>query len=506
MTSNTLLKIDQLTKLYPGVRALDGFTCDFTEGEIHAIIGENGAGKSTLIKCISGAIQPDSGIMYWKEEAHTSFTPSLARHLGIEVIYQEFNLVPSITAAENIFLNEKTGKGVFLNPKEREKEAQKILDSLNVHLSASELVKDMSPACMQLVEIARAVSRNAKLLIMDEPTAPLTMAEVGTLFKIIQDLKSRGVTIIYISHRLEEIFEIADRVTVMRDGHYITTKDITETDRDDLIHLMTGRELTNDYPERDVKLGEEALRVEHLSGNGVSDISFSVRKGEVLGFAGLVGAGRTELMQVVYGAAHKDEGKIFRNGKEVKITSPSAALQNGIGYIPEDRKNQGVFLNYDIQWNTVISVVKRLSYGPFTDSKREREVAEMFRDRFKIKTPGLDQKTRNLSGGNQQKVVLAKTMACETEVLIFDEPTRGIDVGAKWEIYKLINELVEAGHAVIMVSSDMPELIGMSDRIITISEGKLTASLEKSEFRQELILDYASGRVKDGSKEMEEIA
>lgn len=492
MQDKIALSIKNLSKTYPGVKALDNVSMDFRPGEVHAIIGENGAGKSTLIKCISGAVAPDSGAISINGKVYNAMEPHISKENGIDVIYQEFNLVPALSAAENVFLCEKTSDSFIVNIKDREKKAAAIFKQMNVQIDPSKKVRELSPAARQIIEIAKAVNHNVKVLIMDEPTAPLTVSEVKMLFKIVRELKARGVTIIYISHRLEELFEIADRVSVMRDGCYIATKNINETSRKELIKLMAGRELNEVYPSRRSEIGEEMLRVENLSGNGVRNISFNLRKGEILGFAGLVGAGRTELMQVIFGLHPKEGGDIYINGKKVDILSPMDAIQNGIGLIPEDRKTLGAFLNKSYLWNCSIGVIKRLSKFSVVDGKKEANLAEHYREKLKIKTPSLDQLVCNLSGGNQQKVVLAKTMATNSKILIFDEPTRGIDVGAKQEIYKLINEIAEAGNAVILISSDMPELLGMSDRLVVISEGRQTGILERNEFDQNYILELAS--------------
>ena len=468
--ANTILSVREITKDYPGVRAIDHLSFDVEEGEVHALIGENGAGKSTLIKTLSGAITPTSGTIVVNGKEFSEMTPKLAKEQGIGVIYQEFTLVPGISAAENVFLGEKTSKGIFVNIKERERRAKELFDEMQVEIDVSKPVRDLSPACQQIVEIAKAVSKEVKILIMDEPTAPLTVSEVDTLFR---DLKKKGVTIIYISHRLEELFEIADRVTVMRDGTYVGTEKIADIDRRKLIAMMAGRELKESYPSRKVDVGEEVLRVENLYGNGDRNISFTLHRGEILGFAGLVGAGRTELMRVLYGADPMESGKVYIYGKEVHIKCCGDAIQAGIGYIPEDRKAHGVFLPMTIKWNTVINNLKAFSSGLFVDTKKEN--------------------------GNQQKVVLAKTLAANSEIVIFDEPTRGIDVGAKQEIYKLMNELVESGKSILMVSSDMPELLGMSDRVIVIYEGEKTGEVSKEEFNQNYILDLASGGKENGT-------
>lgn len=501
MSGNVILSVKDIVKTYPGVMAIDHVSFDIREGEVHALIGENGAGKSTLIKTLSGAITPNSGTITINGKEFTSLTPRLAKEQGIEVIYQEFMLVPGISAAENVFLGEKTGSDIFVNYKERERRTRELFEQLHVDIDPGKPVRNLSPACQQIVEIAKAVSKNVKILIMDEPTAPLTVNDVNTLFEIIRDLKKKGVTIIFISHRLEELFVVADRVTVMRDGSYVGTENIADIDRQKLIAMMAGRELKESFPTRKTEIGEEVLRVENLTGNGDRDISFTLHKGEILGFAGLVGAGRTELMRVIYGANRLESGKIFLDGQEIRIHSCGEAIKNGIGLIPEDRKNQGVFLRMSVAWNTVINNVKGFSNGIFVDRKREKAAAEKYLKAFQIKTPTLEQKVGNLSGGNQQKVVLAKTLAANSRIIIFDEPTRGIDVGAKQEIYKLMNQLVEEGKSIMMVSSDMPELLGMSDRIVVIAEGVKTGEVGKQDFDQNYILDLASGGKMKGAVE-----
>lgn len=488
----TILKIEGLCKYYPGVKAIDGLTMEFREGEVHALLGENGAGKSTLIKCIAGAIRPDAGTIEIDGEKFSHLLPQQAKDLGVQVIYQEFNLVPQMSCAENVFLNERTSK-LIVNDRERAQRAKKIFDDLGVNVDPNRAVGTYTPAYMQIVEIAKAVSRNVKILIMDEPTAPLTVNEVSLLMDIVRKLKAKGVTIIYISHRLEELFEIGDRVSIMRDGQYIKTLNIKDTCRKELVDLMVGRELTESYPSRKVDLGEEVLRVEHLSGNGVEDINFSLKKGEILGFGGLVGAGRTELMNVIYGADKLKSGTIYLSGKPVHFRDTADALAKGIGMIPEDRKRTGVFLKMSIRWNSVICALKSISHLGIVNTKKEKEIADYYIKRLKIRTPSPEQLAGNLSGGNQQKVVLAKAMAAQSQILIFDEPTRGVDVGAKQEIYQLMNQLVEEGHSILMVSSDMPELLGMSDRIVVICEGRQAGIVPKAEFSQARILDLASG-------------
>lgn len=490
--AKTILEVRHIVKTYPGVKALDNVSISFREGEVHALIGENGAGKSTLIKVIAGITSPDSGEISVGGKTYSEMNVEQAKKNGIQVIYQEFANVRTLSAAENVFLGEKTNKGLFVNKKEREQMAEEIFKQLGVSMDPSAIVGGMSPACQQIIEIAKAVSRNAKIIFMDEPTAPLTVNEVQMLFRIIRELKAKGVTIIYISHRLEELFEVSDRITVMRDGKYITTQRTSEMDKEKLISYMVGREVSETCPQRKCQIGKELLRAENLSGNGDKDINFTLHQGEIIGFGGLVGAGRTELMEVIFGAKRKNGGKLYLRGKEVDFKHPSEAIFNGIGLVPEDRKGTGIFLPMSIKWNTTINCIRKFSRGIFVNKEQEQKKAEEFRDKFNIKTPGLNQAVANLSGGNQQKVVLAKTMAADTDIIIFDEPTRGIDVGAKQEIYQLMNELAEQGKGILMVSSDMPELMGMCDKIVVLAEGKQTGILEKKEFNQERILQLAS--------------
>jgi ribose transport system ATP-binding protein len=489
--SEVVLSLKNITKRYPGVVAIDGVSIDFQKGEVHALLGENGAGKSTLIKTISGAISPDEGSIRFGDNTYTKMTPHLSKSEGVAVIYQEFNLVDSLSAAENICLGERTGR--FVDRKQMAEKAKDIFRQFNIDLDPNVLVRDMQTGQQQIVEIAKAVSKDVKILVMDEPSAPLSVAEVECMFQIVRKLKERGVTVIYISHRIEELFRISDRVTVMRDGKYIDTKITKETNRKELIGLMVGRELKESYPSRQIQPSEVILEARNISGNGDKDISFSLKKGEILGFAGLLGAGRTELVRVIYGADRKDGGELLLEGKPINIRSPKEAIEHGIGLIPEDRKQQGCFLNMDIKWNISFAILKKISKTFIVNRKEEDKVAEEYKQLLKIKTPTLMQHVRNLSGGNQQKVVLAKTLATNSKVLIFDEPTRGIDVGAKQEIYNLMCELANQGIAIIMISSDMEELLGMSDRIIVLSEGKMSGEVSKSEFSQDYILDLASG-------------
>lgn len=493
--SDYILEIENLTKTYPGVVALDNIDLHVRRGEVHAIVGENGAGKSTLIKSITGAIVPDSGTITFDGVKHSRMTPKEAQVAGIGVIYQEFNLVPGLSVAENIFLGNYGKERGLVDFKLMNQKATEAMQRIGVQLNPNQAVWTLTVGRQQIVEILRSLVKNIKLLIMDEPTAPLTTSEVRQLFEIIQTLRQQGVTIIYISHRLEEIFELADRVTVMRDGQYITTLNIAETNKQELIRYMVGRELSNQFPERQTALGEEILRVENLTGNGVENISFDLHKGEILGFAGLLGCGRTETIELLYGSRKKESGKIFLHGKEVNVKSTTEAVELGLGLVPEDRKRTGAFLYSTITWNISIGCLKKklMKYGVVVDRKKEGALAEEYHKKLRIKTPSLGQLVANLSGGNQQKVVVAKMLAMDAEILIFDEPTRGIDVGAKQEIYQLIRELVNEGKSVIMISSEMEEVLGLSDRIVVLHEGRQMGILNRDEFSQERILTLASG-------------
>jgi len=493
MDAKVVLSLDKITKRYPGVLALNKVSMSFLEGEVHALLGENGAGKSTLIKAVAGAIDIDSGIIVINNKEFSKVTPSISRGLGVEVIYQEFNLVPTLSVAENIYLCERDENSALFSAKTIEMKAVKVLDQFGVNIDPTSLVQDLSIAEQQIVEIAKAVSKNVKILIMDEPSAPLSVSEVELMFKIIYQLKQKGVTIIYISHRLEEVFRISDRVSIMRDGCYVTTKNTKETNRQELITLMVGRELKESYPQRKNLPGEVALEVKNLTGNGDRNISFSARKGEILGVSGLVGAGRTELAQLLFGAAQMESGEILINGNPVKIHSPLDAIEHKIGLLTEDRKGQGLFLEMPVRWNISFPILRRISKFGVVNTKKEDEIAQKYKERINIKTPSLLQQVINLSGGNQQKVVLAKSLAAESDILIFDEPTRGIDVGAKQEIYHLMTELADNGITILMISSDMEELLGMSDRIIVLCEGELAGEVQKENFNQHFILDLASG-------------
>lgn len=490
MSEKTVLKLNNITKRYPGVVALDKVSFDLREGEVHAIVGENGAGKSTLIKCLCGAITPEEGTIEIDGQTYNSMTPKLSREHGVEVVYQELNLIDGLTVAENVCFGAKYGK--LVNFKLITKKTEEVFKSLNVHIDPKKLVLALSTAQQQLVEIAKSVSKDVKILILDEPTAPLTAEDVDILFDIIRMLKKKGVSIVYISHRMDEIFQITDRVTIMRDGQYVKTLNTAETNRDELIKYMVGRELKDIYPKREEVKSEPMLELVNVCGNGDTDINIHVNKGEIVGLAGLVGAGRTELARMIFGADKMKSGTIKLDGQEVKVTSPGEAIKLGIGLIPEDRKRQGALLEFGIDWNIALTHLPDISKGLVVDDKKVADQANEFIEKLKIKTPFKNQLVRNLSGGNQQKVVLARTLVNDSKLIIFDEPTRGIDVGARAEIYALLDDLAKQGKGILMISSDMEELIGMSDRIYAIAEGRVTGELKKEEFTQEAILSLMS--------------
>lgn len=487
------LEVKNIVKTYPGVRALDGVSMTFYKGEVHAIMGENGAGKSTLIKTIAGSVTPDSGEIYVEGKRIPSMTTKLSKELGIAVIYQELMMIPGMTAAENVFLGTPVLKNRLVSHEQMRKRAKELFNQLGVDINPAEQVRYLSIAYQQMIEIARALAKNAKILIMDEPSAMLTEEEVQVMFKTIERLREQGVTIIYISHRIEEVFQISQRISIMRDGQYITDLNTKSTSKAELIHYMVGRELKETFQERESTPGGIGFEIKGFTGNGDKDISFYVRHGEILGIGGLVGAGRTELTELIYGYRKLESGELFLDGKPVKIRSPKDAVKNRIGLIPEDRKGKGLLLSFDLESNIALPSLPKISRLTFMSRRKIKALSEEQRQALHIKTPTMKQLTKNLSGGNQQKVVLAKWLAAECDTLIFDEPTRGIDVGAKQEIYKLIRQLASEGKCIIMISSEMEELLGVSDRIIVLYEGKLSGELHREHFTQENVLALASG-------------
>ncbi len=495
MSEEYVLQLQHIRKEYPGVVALKDVTLELKKGEILALIGENGAGKSTLIKCCSGAVIPTSGKIIVNGKEFTSMTPQLAAENGIAIIYQEFNNVKELSAAENLFLGRPIRKGIVVDKKAMEEEAAKAFEQLRIKIDPKALMKNLTVGYQQMVEIAKAIQQNAKILIMDEPSAPLTSAEVESMFMVVERLRKEGISIIYISHRLEEIYRLSDRILVMRDGEYVKTLITKDSEVQELIKLMVGRELTETYPPRGdcIKEDEVVLELKDVTGNGDKNINLKLHKGEILGLGGLVGAGRTELAEMIFGAAVKESGQMIFNGKEINPKSPREAIDLGIALVPEDRKRHGAMLGISIKNNINMPIYERNSTLSVINSKQELEIAEKYRENMAIKTPSLNQLVKNLSGGNQQKVILGRWLAADSELIIFDEPTRGIDIGAKYEIYKLMNDLVEKeGKSILMISSEMEELMGMSDRIMVLAEGNMTGELEKDEFSQETIMAYAS--------------
>lgn len=485
------LSMRNITKRYPGVVALDDVSIEIEPGEVHALVGENGAGKSTLIKVLSGAVASDEGEIQIGDQVFSHLTTQQGKENGIAVVYQECSLIPSLTVAENVYLGQKFGK--LVDHKLLREKTRTTFDHLGIKINPDAPVERLSSAYKQLVEIVKAVSQDAEIVVMDEPTAQLTVDEVDMLYDVIRRLKADGITVIYISHRMDEIFRITDRVTVMRDGKCIVTLDTAQTNRAQLLAYMVGRTLSTDHPHSSKPIGEVVLEVKNVSGNGAQNISFELHKGEILGLGGLVGAGRTELARLIFGAEPLEGGEIWINGRKVEMKRPTDAIRHGVGLIPEDRKGQGCFLNNSIRWNISIMSLKKTGTKYLTNEKNETKQAAQYRDLLRIKTPSLEQLTGNLSGGNQQKVVIAKVLAAQSDILIFDEPTRGIDVGARAEIYELMVQLVEEGKAIIMISSDMEELLGMSDRIVVLSEGKFAGELSRDAFSQDRVLDLASG-------------
>ncbi len=502
MAENMVLSLNNITKKYPGVVALDDVSIDFRQGEIHCIVGENGAGKSTFIKTISGAIEPDNGSIDLWGNNYNTMTPQLSRSLGVEVIYQEFNLAEHLTVAENVYLGREMKKHGLVDMKAICESTSKVFEYMQVKVKPDAIVSDLTVSYMQFVEIAKAISKDAKILIMDEPTAPLTEDEVDKLLNLVLRLKEQGMTVIYISHRLNEIFRIGDRFTVLRDGQKIITGNVKDTTMDELIAYMVGREMKNEYPQRNHKLGDYVLEANNLYSEKVHNVSLKVREGEILGVGGLVGAGRTELARAIFGADLLYSGEILFQGKTVHIRKPSDAVRLGIGFVTEDRKRQGLLLQHSICFNIALPILTKLSKFLVVDKKREQACAQVQREALNIKTPHLEAVANSLSGGNQQKVVLAKWLATECKVLFMDEPTRGIDVAAKQEIYKLMNQLTGQGIAIVMISSEMEELLGMSDRLLIMHEGSQVGELDKSEFSQELVMKYASQNNMPAEEEM----
>jgi ribose transport system ATP-binding protein len=493
-----LLEMNGIQKRFHGVHALKNVHFDLNAGEIHALVGENGAGKSTLMKVLTGIYQPDEGEITYLDTPYHVKNIGESQQLGISMIHQELNMMNHLTVAQNIFIGRESLSGkVFIDDNEMNRKAQSLFDLLGIRIDPRTTLGNLTVGKQQMVEIAKAISRDCKLLVLDEPTAALTQTEIDELFKIMRDLKAKGIGMIYISHRMDEIKLISDRITVMRDGEYVGTVKTDSVTKDEIVNMMIGRVVYED-PKTQSEVAEDAdvvLEVRNLcSGNTIKDVSFKLRRGEILGFAGLMGAGRTEVARAIFGADPIDSGEIYVNGKKVEIKTPVDAVKHGIGYLSEDRKRYGLMLFKSVAENTAIASMDRyVSFGLIDDGKLKSEAME-YNQKLRTKTPSVDQILKNLSGGNQQKVIIARWLIQDSDILIFDEPTRGIDIGAKSEIYTLMNELSKQGKSIIMISSELVEILRMSDRVLVMCEGRKTGELDISEANQERILKLASMR------------
>ena len=492
MPGEIVLEMKDISKKFPGVLALDHANLEIKKGEVHILLGENGAGKSTLIKILAGAYSRDSGEIFFEGKKLGNLSPKQVQTLGISTIYQEFNLIPHLNIAENIFLGKEPLSHGLLDKKELYKKATEIINRLDLNIDVRRKISDLSVAQQQMVEVAKALAFGAKIIIMDEPTATLTDTEINSLFDTIKKITSQGGSIIYISHRMEEFERIGDRITIMRDGKTLRTVKVGEMSMNDMIGLMAGRKITEQYPPYEANPQEEVLKVDHLTTDKVTDISFTLHKGEILGFAGLVGSGRTEIARGIIGVDPLESGSITVFGEEVKIHSPKDAIKKSIAYLPESRKEEGLILKMGIQDNITIASLSAYEKALVLNKGKEKEDSEYYRNKLEIKIASLKQKVEDLSGGNQQKVVMAKWLLSKCKILIFDEPTRGIDAGAKYEIYKLINSLAATGTAVIVISSDLPEVLNLSTRICVMHRGKMAGMLNREEATQENILKYAT--------------
>lgn len=498
---NELLRVENLSKAFPGVQALDHVSLDVRPGEVVGLIGENGAGKSTLIKILAGVHHPDSGRIFFDGREAVISDPQTSQDVGIGVIFQELNLLPNLSVAENIFIGREIRTfGLFLDRQETERRGVELMRRAGLSCDPWMAVEALSLSHRQMVEVAKALSVDARLIIMDEPTSALTEQEVETLFTIVESLKKRNVAVIFVSHKLDEVFRICDRLHVLRDGKNAGTVARDEATHDKVIRMMVGRDIGSLFVEKNAEIGRPLLEVRNLSSpNGVADVSFSVRRGEILGFAGLVGSGRTEVMRALFGIDPKSKGEILVDGVPVDIHIPSDAIRCGIGFVPEDRQLQGLILEMTVRQNITLPGLQFVSSRGLLQYKKERDVTRLFIDRLRIRTPHQEQTVLNLSGGNQQKVVVAKWLAINPRILILDEPTRGIDVGTKKEIHRLMSELAQRGVAIVMISSELPEVLAMSDRIVVMHEGRKRGELSRDEASQERIMETAlRGDEKEG--------
>ncbi|WP_459835711.1 sugar ABC transporter ATP-binding protein [Clostridium carnis] len=490
--------MENIDKGFPGVQALKSVQLEVLKGEVHVLIGENGAGKSTLMKVLTGVYTRDRGTILFKGKEFSVKNPKEAEDLGVSIIHQEFNLLPHLTVAQNIYIGRepKIGKSFIIDDKKMINDTKILLESMHLKIDPCAIVNSLTVAEQQMVEIAKALAVKSEVLLLDEPTSALTESEIDELFRIIKKLKSDGVGIVYISHRMEEFKHIADRITVLRDGSYVGTRVWKDTNIDEIIKMMVGRDIKNKYPIKNHKIGKVIFEAKNIKrGNIIKNVSFNIREGEILGFAGLMGAGRTEVCRAVFGADPIESGEFYLDGKQIKIKSTVDAIKYQIAYLSEDRKRDGLLLDLDVEFNTVLANLNEYSKGIVVNDKECKKVTEKKITDLKIKTPNIEQKTKFLSGGNQQKVLIGRWLCRDTRLLIFDEPTRGIDVGAKFEVYSLMKELAEKGVAIIMISSELPEILGMSDRILVMHEGEKTGELDIKEANQEKIMQLASGRI-----------
>lgn len=492
-----ILSMKGITKSFSGVAALKNAALDLKAGEVVALMGENGAGKSTLMKILTGIYSKDSGEIQYMGQEVCFKGPAESEEAGISIVHQELNMMNDLTVAQNLFIGREEMNGFLIDDKKMNEKARELFKVLKIDINPAEKIGNLTVGKQQMVEIAKAISSKAKVIIFDEPTAALTDSEIEELFKVIRDLKKQGTGMVYISHRMDEINVISDRVIVMRDGEYVGTLITKECSKDDIIKLMVGRAIFGE-PKIASNVAKDApvvLKCENLNrGKAVKDVSFELRKGEILGFSGLMGAGRTEVARLIFGADKKDSGKIFINGKEVSINTPQDAVAHGIGYLSEDRKRYGLIVDKSVEENTVISSLNDFVKGIFIDKAKSKEVSQKYVESLKTKTPSVSQLVKKLSGGNQQKVVIAKWLVKNSDILIFDEPTRGIDVGAKSEIYVLMERLAKEGKSIIMISSELPEVLRMSDRVIVMCEGRITGILDIAEANQEVIMQSATKR------------
>jgi ribose transport system ATP-binding protein len=492
MQKDIILKMENISKSFPGVELFEGFDFELRKGEIHCICGENGAGKSTLIKMLSGAYTPDKGTIYFDGKKVENVNPRSAMQMGVQTIYQEHNLFPLLSVVENLFVGNELTNGIVINKPRMVAKAQEILEYLHSNISPYDIVGQLGSGAQKTVEIAKALIQESKVIILDEPTSSFSQTEINHLLDVIKKLAQSGISIIYISHHLEEVFRIAHRVTVIRDGQKINTYDIGDLTEQILIRDMVGRDVSLMYQRKRVPIGETVFEVKNLSGNGVEDVSLSVRSGELLGIAGMIGSGRTELAELLFGAKKADSGGFFIEGKKVKVKTPLSSIMKNMCFITENRQMTGLFLGHALDKNIPIASYSKTK-TPFAIPREDIKISEHYVDTLGIMTPSVFQKVMFLSGGNQQKVVLAKWFATKADIFIFDEPTRGIDVGAKEEIYKLMVELLEQKKAIIMMSSNMPELIAMSDRVLVMRNGSLVGEIQKEEISEENILKYSIG-------------